>query len=322
MPATVTHAYFAKDLYEILPDEIISKLNLDRIKMFAQSTDSFMFYNILPIRPSNNLRNFQHYFHTHKTNQFFINLLDYVRRYKINDVDTYSFIVGFISHYVLDSTVHPYVIYKSGMFNKKDRNTYKYNGIHHFMETFIDNDLIKRRENTDPYKFNISKYCFDKKKFSNDLNNTINYSFYSTFNMKDMSIKYYKSLMQMKTCIKVFRSDRYGIKKFFYKLLDTITPRSVFRFEAISYHYPMVDKHNFLNSNHTLWRNPCDYDIVSTASFIDLYLEALENTSNIIIKVFDYLDGKDIDLEKLFLNKSYVTGLDVDKEKELKYFEF
>lgn len=323
MPATVAHAYLAKDLYEVLPETISSKIDLNRCKMFAQSTDSILFYNILSLKSGKDLRRFQKYFHRNRTNKFFINLLNYVRDHKINDSDTYSFIVGFISHYVLDSTVHPYIIYKTGYFNKKIKSTYKYNGIHHFMEVFLDNDLIRRRENTNPYKFDMSKYCFDtKKKFSNELNDTIDYTFYTTFNVKNMSSKYYKSLKQMKKILKLYRRDKYGIKKFFYKLIDTFTPRSVFRLEALSYHYSLEDKHNFLNNNHTMWNNPCDINITSTESFVDLYLKSLEETRNIVIKVFDYLDGKDVDLEELFKNKSYITGLDCDKEKELKYFEF
>ena len=322
MPATITHSYFGKDLYEVLPEDITSKLDLNRTKMFANSTDSIMFYNLLSFKSDHNLRKFQYYFHTHKTNEFFINLLDYVRKNNINDTDTYSFIVGFITHFVLDSNIHPYIYYKTGKFNKKDKNTYKYNNIHHFMEVFLDNDLVKRRENSNPYKFNISKFCFDTKKFSNDLNNSIDYSFYTTFNIKNMSTKYYKSLKQMKTFLRLFRSDRFGIKKFFYKLIDTVTPRSVFRFEALSYHYTLEDKHNYLNNDHTMWLNPCDDTITSTESFVDLYLRSLEEARNITIKAFEYLDGKDIDLGSLFLNRSYVTGLDCDIEKELKYFEF
>ncbi len=322
MPATITHAYLAKDLYEVLPENISSKIDLNRTKMFAQSTDSMMFYNLLSVMPSHNLRKFQLYFHTHKTRDFFINLLEYVKNNNINDSDTYSFIVGFVSHYVLDSNVHPYVIYKTGWFNKKNKDTYKYNGIHHFMEVFLDNDLVKRRENTDPYKFNINKYCFNTKKFSKELNDTIDYTFYTTFNIKNMSKKYYKSLKQMKVFLRLYRRDRFGIKKFFYKLIDSFTPKNVFRLECISYHYPLEDKHNYLNNNHTLWKNPADDTITSTESFVDLYIKSLYETKDIVTKVFDYLDGKDIDLKELFKNKSYISGLDCDKEKELKYFEF
>ena len=33
-------------------------------------------------------------------------------------------------------------------------------------------------------------------------------------------------------------------------------------------------------------------------------------------------EGKDIELEEVFTNLSYVTGIDCDSNKELKYFEF
>ncbi|MEE0015522.1 MAG: zinc dependent phospholipase C family protein [Bacilli bacterium] len=323
MPATAVHAYFAQDLNDILPKEIKNKLDVDRLKTFGQSTDSLMFYNLFSILPGKNIRDFQKYFHTNKTQEFFINLINYIKENDYTeDIDVNSFLVGTICHYVLDSTVHPYIYYKTGYFNKNDKSTYKYNNVHTFMETFLDNDMIKRRESINPYKFNISKFSFDTSKFSNELNDTIKYTFKETFDVDNMDKIYYKSLKQMRNSIFIFRQDRYGIKKFFYKLADTFTSKRVFRFEAISYHYPLNDRHNFLNENHKLWRNPCDYSLTSEESFLDLYLRALKLAKVMICASFDYINGKDIELEKVFINKSYITGLDCELDKELKYFEF
>ena len=323
MPATAVHAYFAQDLNDILPKEIKNKLDVDRLKTFGQSTDSLMFYNLFSILPGKKIRDFQKYFHTNKTQDFFVNLINYIKENDYTeDIDVNSFLVGTICHYVLDSTVHPYIYYKTGYFNKNDKSTYKYNNVHTFMETFLDNDMIKRRESINPYKFNISKFSFDTSKFSNELNDTIKYTFKETFDVDNMDKIYYKSLKQMRNSIFIFRQDRYGIKKFFYKLADTFTSKRVFRFEAISYHYPLNDRHNFLNENHKLWRNPCDYSLTSEESFLDLYLRALKLAKVMICASFDYINGKDIELEKVFINKSYITGLDCELDKKLKYFEF
>lgn len=119
MPATVTHAFFAKDVYEILPNDIRKSLDLNRCKMFAQSTDSLMFYNLFSLLPGKKIRDFQKYFHSHQTQEFFINLLRFMKDNKTKDCDTSSFLVGFICHYALDSTLHPYIIYKTGIFQKK-----------------------------------------------------------------------------------------------------------------------------------------------------------------------------------------------------------
>lgn len=322
MPATVTHAFFAKDVYDILPTTISDKLDLGRCKMFGQSVDSLLFYNLFSILPGKNIRKFSFTFHETQSQEFFINLLHYIKENKIQDSDTYSFLMGFICHYVLDSTIHPFVYYKTGFFQKGKPETYKYNNVHLFMEVFLDNDMIRRREKTNPYKYSISKNCFDTRPFSTELNHTIQYSFVHTFYQKNMDKIYYKSLKQMKMAMTLFRRDPYGIKKFFYKLADTVTPRSCFRFEAISYHYPLEDRFNFLNSNHSLWRNPALYKKTSKESFVDLYVDAIKKAKTIICASFDYLDGKEIDLEKIFPDISYLHGLECQPKKELKFFEF
>lgn len=322
MPATMTHAFFSKDVYDIMPTDIKENLNIKRVIMFGQSTDSFIFYNLFSLKSGKKMREFQHTFHTKQSQEFFLNLLRYIKDNNIKDVDTYSFMVGFICHYVLDSIVHPYIFYKTGEFIKHEPSTYKYNGIHHFMEIFLDNDMIRRRFKTNPYKFKIYKYCFDLRPFSYSLNKTINYTFFNTYNMKDMSSKYYKSLKDMKKSMRIFRYDPYGFKKDFYKLIDTFTTNGTFRFEAISYYYPLNDKHNFLNNSHSTWRNPTTYSMTSNESFIDLYLKAIKLAKVMICASFDYINNKDIDLEKIFINNSYTTGINCDSDKKMKYFEF
>ena len=125
MPATVTHAYFTNDIYDILPENIKNRLNLKRLKMFGQAYDPFMFYNLFSILPGKKVRNLSEYFHSNKTRAFFINNLNIIKENNLsNDKDTLSFLTGFICHYALDSTLHPYIIYKTGVMDKKYKNTY------------------------------------------------------------------------------------------------------------------------------------------------------------------------------------------------------
>lgn len=323
MPATITHAYFAQDVFEILPNGIKSKINLNRIRMFGQSTDPFMFYNIMNLKKGKKVREFQKEFHTTKSRLYFINLINYIRDNNLyNDIDVSSFLYGFICHYVLDSTVHPYVIYKTGYFDKKKKETYIYNNIHSFMEAFIDNDMVKRREKINPYYFRFDEFCFNLKPFSTSLDKTIDYSFNTTFDMNNGAKLYYTSLKHMKTFLNLFRRDPHGIKKNIYKTVDTFTSKRMFRLEAISYHYPLDDKHNFLNSNHSLWHNPVKYDLVSSESFIELYLKSIKLAKKIIVEVDKYIRGEKVDLNNIFLNLNYLTGLDCDLNKEIRYFEF
>ena len=323
MPATITHSYFTMDVYDILPETMKKKIEPSRLRMFGQAFDPLMFYNLFSIFPGKKIRELDDYCHANQTKDFFINTLKTMKEKKlITDKECCSFLTGFICHYVLDSTIHPYVIYKTGIMDKKVPSTYKYNNIHAFMETFIDNDMVLRREKTNPYKFRLDKYCFDTREFSINLDYLIDHVFLKTYNVKDMSWIYYKSLKQMKRALMVFRRDTTGIKRTVYKLVDTFTPSRTFRFEAVSYHYPLEDKHNFLNNEHRMWRNPALYDRTSEESFIDLYVKAIKRAKIMVCASFDYLNGKDIDLDAIFKNNSYLTGLDCEKYKELKYFEF
>lgn len=322
MPATIAHSFFANDVFDILPDDIRDNVDINRCRMFAQSTDSLMFYNLFSVLPGKDIRKFQYTFHSCLTRDFFLNLIKYIKDNNIKDKDTYSFLFGFICHYALDSTVHPYIIYKAGLFDKNNRSTYKYNNRHALMEAFIDMDMVYRRTRKNPYNFDLNRFCFDLREFSSDLKKTIDYAFYNTFGIKNMSTIYYKSLKQMNSALFLFRKDRYGIKKFIYKLVDSFTTESTYRFEAISYHVSLNDKHNYLNNNHSLWRHPVNYDVTSNESFIDLYLKAIKQAKIIMCASYDYLDGKSIDLSKVFTNLSYTTGLDCSTKQEIKYFSY
>ena len=87
MPATATHAIFAMDVYNELPNtikQLIDK-NTFQYKMFSQSTDSLMFYNIEGLKPGKKVRELQHTFHTSKSRSFFITLVEYIERNKLYD---------------------------------------------------------------------------------------------------------------------------------------------------------------------------------------------------------------------------------------------
>ena len=292
MPASVTHAYFASDVYDTLPANIKNFLSVSRLRMFAQSTDSFLFYRLFSLKPSHGLRKFQHTFHVSKSQDFFINLIQYIKDAHLEkDIDTCSFLCGFISHYVLDSTMHPFIFYKTGKFRKNDPETYKYNSLHTLMEVYLDNHPIS--------------YVFNK-----------------VFQLPHMDVKYFESLKNMKFALATFRQDRFGIKKAGYKLIDTFTPKKWMRLEFVSYHVSMKTSFDFLNFNHRVWRNPTTYSIASKESFYDLYVKALKLSKKIIEDTFLYLKGENIDLKMVYTNLSYTTGLDCNLKKKLKYFEF
>lgn len=324
MPATATHAFFAEDIYEELDNQYkdIIKNDKQSFLMFSQSMDSMMFYNITNLKKGKKLRNLSNTFHTKNINQYFTNLLHYVKKNKYYyDPQTLAYIYGIICHYSLDTTLHPYIFYKTGLFDKTNKDTLKYNSLHNYMETYIDNIMIEKRGYH--YKdFNFKNFCFDFKKFSKSLNHSIQYSFKTTYDIDHMDKIYYKSLKQMCLFLQLFRLDKYGIKKHCYQVLNHFIPKNTIQLDCLSY-YKVEDKFDYLNRKKMKWFYPADNSIESTKDFFELYHEALQIALQIIDEVNHYFfHQKPMNINNLFKNKSYLTGLDCDKNLKPKYFEF
>ncbi|MDO5564981.1 MAG: zinc dependent phospholipase C family protein, partial [Eubacteriales bacterium] len=117
MASTVTHAYFIIDVYNKLDinTKILLKDQKEKLKLFAQSMDTLNFYTSANIKKAKQVRAFAEIFHTKKTNEFIITLINYIKlNYYSNNSEVIAFLYGFISHYILDSTIHPYIYYKTG----------------------------------------------------------------------------------------------------------------------------------------------------------------------------------------------------------------
>ena len=139
MAGTITHAYFAMDVFNKLDNNIKKNLSnyQNNLRTFAQGHDIFDFTS-----------GDGHLFHTKNTDKFFINLIKYTKEKELyNNGEILSFIYGYICHYVLDKNIHPYVIYISGAYDKnRKKETKKYRCKHAEMETFLDCYMVKIKE--------------------------------------------------------------------------------------------------------------------------------------------------------------------------------
>ena len=324
MAGTITHAYFSLDLFDKL--SIRSKELLidekESLKVFSQNTDVLFFYNLVNIKQGKKIRNFGYYTQKTKSYLFFSTLINYI---KYNDLiynkQVIAYLYGMLSHYVLDSTIHPFIIYKTGVFKKNKKETYKYNMLHEELETYIDNYLIRTRMGIKPNKFKCYNYCFNIKEFDKELIEVIDFTYKEVYGIKNFHKYYLKSIKQMKMFYRVFRYDPTGIKKILYSLTDYICPKKVLRKSPLS--YKTKNMKQYLNLEHSTWYNPTDKRIKSNKSALELYTNALNKTANMIneINQYFYYDKK-INLEKVIGNLSYVHGRDLNKKRELKYFEF
>lgn len=322
MPSTVTHGYFAKDIFKKLKNK--RYVDLEYLKTFSQGPDVLFFYNSINLKKGKDIRKLARVVHNNNTQDFFYNLIKYIvdNNLKYNK-KVISFLYGFILHYSLDSEVHPYVFYKTGTYDKIKKETIKYKSLHQDIEKVIDIYMLDKN-NIKPKKFKLHKEYFNVDKFDKDLNNLIDYAFLNTYNTNNISKIYYISIKMMKISYYIMRYDPHSTKKYIYKFIYKIFPFLSFNIELLSYSDDYKSKIHYLNLNNNIWNHPCIKEETYNYSFDNLYdialakaLKLIEETNKIIY------DKKDLEYtRKIFKNISYLTGKDCNLKLKLKYFEF
>ena len=298
MPSIVTHHIFAK--------EVADNLNLNinnNYYIFAQSHD-YLYYN-----HNKKYRVLAHKAHINNTQKYILNIIKYIKENnQTNNINTLSYLYGVITHYVLDSTIHPYLFYKNGI---KSSN-------HREIERNIDSLIYEEKTNKLYKKLRISKEIIVHPLFTRNLMKCIDYAYNETYNVDNMSKVYLRSIREAKLLFNLTSYDRLGIKLFIYKIVDKV-------FKTKTYCLSNHIKGNicYLNNEKNKWLHPCIKSKSYKSSFNDLYKVSLKKCINIINDIDSYLNNK-ISLKQLtksIPNISYTTGLLIEENKKMNYFE-
>lgn len=325
MPSSIVHAYFAKDLINNINNKT-KKIDEKKLLYFAQSTDPFHFYHILKPWKMNgrNTRKFTETFHTQNCSKFLITLTKEIKEKNLKDnKEVLTFLYGFTAHFVLDSTLHPYIIYKTGKFIPNIKETHKYNSKHNELEVYLDKFLYEKREKKKIKNYKSYQELFQLQPFSRELITLINPIIEDLYLVKDFNKVYYQSLKDMKFVFHYLRYDPLGILEKCYYIFDKIMPSSVLNAKFLSYHYTPKNAYKWLNNNHKIWYYPTDPTKKFHYSFDELYDIALKKGTFILKEIDDYLfQNKEIELEKVIKNISYTTGIDEKIKIENPKYEF
>jgi hypothetical protein len=320
MPLITTHYYFSCDVLKATPQKLADKLNKDNktYHLFAQGFDPLYFYDFFNFGRTS----YQKYCHTNHTDDYFITLIKNIKIQKLeNNEKINSALYGALTHYILDSKIHPYVVYKTGFYNKTIKETKKYQGLHSKMEMQIDAYLYEEK-NKLPFKnFKIHKNLISID-LNKDLINILNKTFEEVFSIKNGGKKYKKGCYEMYYTYKFLIEDESGFKTKIYKILDKIIPSKLGKYETFSSNVKNIDIEIF-NLEHKNWQNPWSGEKYNT-SFFDLYNEALKECQKLFIATDKYINNEISinEYKKVLKDKSYLTGLSWKDNKEIKYLEF
>lgn len=328
MPSSVTHYYFTEDVYNGLNKDIKDRLNnnLNNMKVFGQGPDPYFFYDFHLSKKSKKVFEINRAMQHSKINEHFTKLINYINKkgYYDNPM-VLSYLYGQICHYGLDTAAHPYIIYSTGEYSGKNKETYKYNGLHEKMEYFIDIYMINQREKVSPKKYKVYKKIFKLDKFNKELNDVIDTVVKAVYGYDRASTIYFKSIMDMKKFYHVFNYDRFGLKMVVYSVMDFVCRDKMVKKKELSFNVKPSEYLEYINLDREEWNHPCDKSEKYKKSFFDLYNEGKENTIMIINEVDKMLSNGKIDNKKiadLFKDKDYGTGKSWKLKLENKNFKF
>ncbi len=307
--------YLHSKLSEAVMKDIKAALVTDLVFIGAQGPDP-LYYNV-----SKKEREAYHYIanriHDTDTRLFFKNMVSYVK--KNLDIETYSFLLGFICHYALDVTIHPYVYHNVGVYKADDPSTHQYRGLHLKFERSIDAVMIQKDLGIPSRKFRLHQKYFPKTEVPEDICKIMDYTVKATYGRDNAGTMYKAAIKKMYKNVRNIITDRFGIKKSISKVLDLFGNSDMY-LQDLSFFNHVEKGYDFLNEKKNTWYHPVT-NAPSTESVDELFEKARLFAHNLIRQVDAYLgNGDEPNLDDVFTNLSFNSGLDCDLPDEMKYF--
>ncbi|MDL2220563.1 zinc dependent phospholipase C family protein [Eubacteriales bacterium OttesenSCG-928-N14] len=137
MPQIYTHYLVGTDALSLMDEALRSRIqqHLPYYLFGLQGPDFFFYYQVWPPRVSSAPTKAGHAMHNRHPNATFAAMLQYIQSVEgENKERLLAYLAGYLSHYALDSTAHPYVLANCGI--KKN---------HTLFETLMDRQLLHER---------------------------------------------------------------------------------------------------------------------------------------------------------------------------------
>lgn len=290
MPSYMTHAIFADEVGKQLSRDFY--FDFEQLRTFALGPDLMLVTSY-----DTYMKN-----HSKNVNEFFHQQIKYIKDNKLQEnIDILMFLFGQITHYVLDSVMHPYIYYMTEKVSDKGKVSF-----HALFEMWLDDYLTDEKKVDNRYSFAFKGHIS-----GHEIIEYIDTTYDIVYNSRYISKSYKLGIKILSWFERVIRKDKTGSKKKLYKALGvgdlTISNR---------------DMAEYLNSEHRVWRHPVTGKR-RNISLDDLYRQALQKSIDLICLVYDCLNDK-VSLNYVLdyvENLSYDTGINCDDKRKMKFFK-
>lgn len=296
MPNIWTHILFSEDVMDAVKKPYPFSQYETCMNLGAQGPDPFFYYNFWPWVKDEPVHEVGTALHTRECGNF---LMDLIISAKNMGAPAQAYVIGFVTHHILDRNTHPYIHYRSG-----------YEGSSHKkLEVLIDTCMMEKYHNLKTWKAHTYKEIDVGRSLNKDVIDLLHETIKKHYPelTRDSPAYIQKAYRDMKLACRI-SSDPYGWKILLLKPLIS------------SYsHQPIKNEVDYLNLNKNTWYHPATNEPCNK-SFIELYNKARAEGIAILTEVQNYwnntCDESEKILRELIANISYDTGKPLDLNLE------
>ena len=301
MPDIVVHAAFGREVKQALPEEIRAKLADDPYTFALFGPDLWFLY-----QPWKRREGRGRMMHTTKPGAFLMAVADRVKTSAAPD-DLFSYLAGFLCHYALDSVTHPYIIHLT-------EEKYDFPRCHMSFEHSLDLQEL-RRAGLENRRHAITESYFPPCRLPVSIRTDIDAVFQSVYGWKNCWSALNHSCARHHLVYRVIENPK-GL----FSRLTRLTKHP--RMKSFSYSESHFNDMDVENNGKQEWRHSHEPSVSSVATFAELRAEALQLAVRMIGAAYRYLFLSEIsreDLAKIIGNRSYLSGLDADDPRNLRF---
>ena len=325
MPGLITHYICADVCLGRLQDKNTKKILTDRRVMYnvgAQGPDVFFYY--LPCLYRKSIYRMGNTLHEKKTGAFFSTALTLLSG--ITDTDArraaLAYLAGYLTHYALDASTHPYIYYKSGFKRKGDRtNPLRHSVNHRTFETNIDVLMLDMVSSEKPSDKKIWQFVSSSFKEAQTTAAMLSGALREVYGMKLSDRQVYAAFRSMGAVNRLLQSNG-GKRKQVMAFIEDFTIKEYVISSLI--HSQTADAAlDFLNLKKQPWYFPWEDTTAHDSTFTDLFEIAVEQAVHMIDSLFAFDAGmlSHAEIVAIIGNRSMSTGMDAELALEFQFSE-
>lgn len=302
MPGFTSHYLFGVHMFHHTKDSNLKKIiknNLPAYLLGLQGPDVFFYY--LPCLLGDSKYSIGNLMHSSGSKEFFSHFLyalEHLESVKEREIAT-AYFSGFICHYTLDTSCHPFVyartkytLSKHGCNNKKAKkiSSLSYLSDHIDYETNLDTLLLKKYKRICPSSFHQHQTIALNRMQRKVISRLLSYSIHKTYNNQNsFSNQTTLTPKNINTAILSMKygclllSDRAGIKKPLLAHFENLMKKPHFISNLIPSNY-VSNQYDYLNLSKDSWRSPWNNhsteNLKCNDTFLDLYHNAEKKCSH------------------------------------------